>query len=119
MAEPAARRPVHPGLVLLAAILLPGFGHTLCGFRYRGLVMQMFMIVLGLITWQLTTPQQSLVGRLAGGLSCSVGVGLAAREAWIASTASSSRRARGGDKVLSANSTWRITRYCARSACCT
>jgi uncharacterized membrane protein YkvI len=68
MAEPAARRPVHPGLVLLAAILLPGFGHTLCGFRYRGLAMQMFMIVLGLITWHLTTPQQSLVGRLAGGL---------------------------------------------------
>jgi hypothetical protein len=68
MAELAARRPIHPGLVLLAAILLPGFGHTLCGFRYRGLVMQMFMIALGLITWQLTTPQQSLVGRLAGGL---------------------------------------------------
>jgi uncharacterized membrane protein YkvI len=68
MAEPTARRPVHPGLVLLAAILLPGFGQTLCGFRYRGLAMQMFMIVLGLITWHLTTPQQSLVGRLAGGL---------------------------------------------------
>jgi hypothetical protein len=30
--------------------------------------MQMFMIALGLITWHLTTPQQSLVGRLAGGL---------------------------------------------------
>ena len=68
MAEPIARRPVHPGLLLLAAILLPGFGHTLCGFRYRGLAIQMFMIVLGLITWHLTTPQQSLVGRLAGGL---------------------------------------------------
>jgi uncharacterized membrane protein YkvI len=68
MAELAARRPIHPGLVLLAAILLPGFGQTLCGFRYRGLAMQMFMIVLGLITWHLTTPQQSLVGRLAGGL---------------------------------------------------
>jgi uncharacterized membrane protein YkvI len=68
MAEPTTRRPVHPSLVLLAAILLPGFGHTLCGFRYRGLAMQMFMIVLGLITWHLTTPQQSLVGRLAGGL---------------------------------------------------
>ena len=68
MAELAARRPIHPGLVLLAAILLPGFGHTLCGFRYRGLAMQMFMIVLGLITWHLTTPQQNLVGRLAGGL---------------------------------------------------
>jgi hypothetical protein len=28
----------------------------------------MFMIMMGLITWHLTTPQQSYVGRLAGGL---------------------------------------------------
>jgi hypothetical protein len=68
MAEPAPRRPVHPLLVLLAAILLPGFGHTLSGFPLRGLTLQMFMVVLGVITWHLTTPQQSLIGRLAGGL---------------------------------------------------
>jgi len=68
MAEPALRRPRHPLLVLLAAILLPGFGHTLSGFPLRGLTLQMFMIVFGLITWHLTTPQQSLVGRLAGGV---------------------------------------------------
>lgn len=65
---PTSRRPLHPLLVLLAAILLPGFGYTLLGFALRGLTMQMFMIVLGLITWQMTTPQHSLVGRLAGGL---------------------------------------------------
>ena len=68
MAEPAPRRPLHPLLVLLAAILLPGFGYTLSGFPLRGLTLQMFMVVLGLITWHLTTPQQSLIGRLAGGL---------------------------------------------------
>ena len=68
MAEPAPRRPLHPLLVLLAAILLPGFGHTLSGFPLRGLTLQMFMIVLGLITWRLTTPEHSLIGRLAGGL---------------------------------------------------
>lgn len=68
MAEPAPRRPLHPLLVLLAAILLPGFGHTLSGFPLRGLTLQMFMVVLGVITWHLTTPQQSLIGRLAGGL---------------------------------------------------
>ena len=68
MAEPAPRRPTHPLLVLLAAVLLPGFGYTLLGFALRGLTMQMFMIVLGLITWQMTTPQHSLIGRLAGGL---------------------------------------------------
>ncbi|HKF64620.1 MAG TPA: hypothetical protein VKB42_24835 [Dongiaceae bacterium] len=36
MAEPAPRRPRHPLLVLLAAILLPGFGHTLSGFPCAG-----------------------------------------------------------------------------------
>lgn len=66
--EPALRRPTHPLLVLLAAILLPGFGYTLMGLALRGLTMQMFMIVLGIITWQMTTPEHSLVGRLAGGL---------------------------------------------------
>jgi hypothetical protein len=68
MVEPALRRPRHPLLVLLTAIVLPGFGHTLLGFPLRGLSFQMFMIVLGLITWHLTTPQHSLIGRLAGGL---------------------------------------------------
>ena len=68
MVEPALRRPRHPLLVLLTAIVLPGFGHTLSGFPLRGLTLQMFMVVLGLITWHLTTPQHSLIGRLAGGL---------------------------------------------------
>ncbi|TAL80932.1 MAG: hypothetical protein EPN75_05835 [Beijerinckiaceae bacterium] len=62
------KAPVHPYLVLLAAILLPGAGHMLMGVPKRGLVMQMYMIALGWITWHLTTPHQSLVGRLAGGL---------------------------------------------------
>ena len=63
-----ARRPVHPRWVLLAAILLPGFGHTLMGMAPRGLVMQLFMVCLGIVTWRLSTPETSLVGRLAGGL---------------------------------------------------
>src|SRR5258708_18547628 len=46
-----------------------------------------------------------------GRLSYSVGAGLATSEPRMASTASSNRRAKGGDSVLSANSTWRITRY--------
>jgi hypothetical protein len=59
---------MHPRRVLLAAVLLPGFGHTLMGMAPRGLVMQLFMVCLGIVTWQLTTPQHSVVGRLAGGL---------------------------------------------------
>ena len=59
---------LSPKLVLLIAILLPGFGHVVCGQARRGLAMQLFMLSLGFITWHLTTPQHSLVGRLSGGL---------------------------------------------------
>ena len=59
---------LNPKLVLLIAILLPGFGHVVCGQARRGLTMQLFMLSLGFITWHLTTPQHSLVGRLSGGL---------------------------------------------------
>jgi hypothetical protein len=63
-----SRPPLHPYVILAVAVLLPGFGHVLCAQPQRGLVFQMFMIMMGLITWHLTTPQQSYVGRLAGGL---------------------------------------------------
>jgi hypothetical protein len=61
-------RPLHPYLVLGMAILLPGFGHVVCDRPRRGLTMQLFMISLAFITWHLTTPQHSTIGRLAGGL---------------------------------------------------
>jgi hypothetical protein len=59
---------LHPYWVLLAAIVLPGFGHVLCGQARRGLTMQLFMISLGFVTWHLTMPGQSIAGRLAGGI---------------------------------------------------
>jgi hypothetical protein len=62
------KRPLHPYAVLAIAILLPGAGHVICGRPRRGLTLQLFMISLSFVTWQLTTPQRSLVGRLAGGL---------------------------------------------------
>jgi hypothetical protein len=54
--------------VLLAAILLPGFGHVLNGQARRGLTMQLFMIALAFVTWHLAPPSASLVGKLSGGL---------------------------------------------------
>ncbi|QAY96332.1 hypothetical protein CWB41_11820 [Methylovirgula ligni] len=68
MSQTSPRPPPHPYWILLAAILLPGAGQVLSGVPQRGLVMQLFMIALGWITWHLTTPQQSFIGRLAGGL---------------------------------------------------
>jgi hypothetical protein len=60
--------PLNPYLVLLAAILLPGFGHVLNGQARRGLVMQLFMIVFAFVTWHLAPPSASLIGKLSGGL---------------------------------------------------
>ncbi len=62
------KRPLHPYAILAIATLLPGFGHVLCAQPARGLTFQLFMITLGIITWNMTTPQISYVGRLAGGL---------------------------------------------------
>ncbi len=58
----------NPYFVLAVAVILPGMGHVLVGQPKRGFTMQMFMILMAMITWHLTTPAQSLVGRLAGGL---------------------------------------------------
>ncbi len=58
----------NPYFVLAVAIVLPGMGHALVGQSKRGFTMQMFMILLAMITWHLTTPATSLVGRLSGGL---------------------------------------------------
>jgi hypothetical protein len=62
------KRPLHPYLVLAIAIVLPGMGHVLCGRARRGLTLQLFMIALAFVTWQLSSPQRSLVGRMAGGI---------------------------------------------------
>jgi len=62
------RPPLNAYLVLLVAILLPGFGHVLNGQPRRGLIMQLFMIALGFVTWQLAPPSASFIGKISGGL---------------------------------------------------
>ena len=59
--------PLNPYLVLLVAILLPGFGYALCGEGRRGFTMQMFMIALAFTTWYLAPSSASFIGKLAGG----------------------------------------------------
>ena len=54
--------------MLAAAILLPGVGHVLAGYPQRGLTFLFFTLLLGTVTWEFTTPEQSFVGRAAGGL---------------------------------------------------
>ncbi len=65
---PDRRPPISPHLALAVAAVLPGCGHVLIGEQRRGATFLFFTLLLGAVTWQLTTPEQSLVGRYAGGL---------------------------------------------------
>jgi hypothetical protein len=60
--------PLAPILVLFIAILLPGMGQVINNTPVKGLVMIAFMIILGLITFNLAQPHISMVGKLAGGI---------------------------------------------------
>lgn len=61
------KRPINPRLVLALAILLPGAGHVAIGQTLRGLCFVLFAILLMVVTYATTTPEQSFVGRHAGG----------------------------------------------------
>ena len=62
------QKPVAPKLVLLIAILLPGMGQVFNNSPKRGFFMACFMIILGLITFNLAQPHISMVGKLSGGI---------------------------------------------------
>jgi hypothetical protein len=66
--DPPRRAPLHPYLVLLIAILAPGSGHWAVGNINRGVMFAWFMIILGWVSWRITGPEISPIGRLAGGL---------------------------------------------------
>ena len=58
----------HPRLVLAVALLLPGCGHVISGFPRRGLMFAFFTLLFAMLTWRLSGPDISFVGRAAGGL---------------------------------------------------
>lgn len=62
------KEPIAPKWVLLIAILLPGMGQVINNAPKRGFFMACFMIILGLITFNLAQPNISMVGKLAGGI---------------------------------------------------
>ena len=62
------KAPLAPILVLLIAILLPGMGQVINNTSVKGLVMIAFMVILGLITFNLAEAHISMVGKLAGGI---------------------------------------------------
>lgn len=65
--EAPPKPPLHPWLVFAFAAILPGVGQLLNGNANRALMFLFFMLSLGWITFHLTTPEHSFVGRYAGG----------------------------------------------------
>jgi hypothetical protein len=61
-------KPVNPYFVLLLAIILPGAGHVAIGEARRGLAFALFVLLFSFLTYMTTTPDQSFLGRHAGGL---------------------------------------------------
>ena len=61
-------KPRSPHLIMLVAIVLPGMGQVLNNTPVRGLLMVFFMFCLGMVSFNLTTPDHSFIGRFAGGL---------------------------------------------------
>ncbi len=62
------KAPLAPKWVLLIAIMLPGVGQVVNNTPLKGLVMVTFIVILGLITFNLAQPHISMVGKLAGGI---------------------------------------------------
>ncbi len=61
-------QPWHPYLVLCVAIILPGVGQVLNNAPMRGLTMVFFILVLGVVTFKLASPEVSVIGQFAGGI---------------------------------------------------
>ena len=59
---------VKPIWVLVVAAILPGVGQVVNRMPIRGLVFILYMLLLGTVTFNLTTPEHSLVGRYSGGI---------------------------------------------------
>jgi hypothetical protein len=66
--QQALKAPLHPYVVLLCALLLPGFGQVLNNTPSRGLMMIFFMVLLGVVTFNSAAPDISWVGKFSGGI---------------------------------------------------
>lgn len=62
------RRVAHPLWVLFVAATLPGIGQVVNRTPTRGLVFVFYTLLLGIVTFNLTTPEHSFAGRYSGGM---------------------------------------------------
>lgn len=67
MTVPREKPPHRPYTVLAVALVLTGMGQVLNGQAGRGLMMAFTALSLAWVSYNLTTPDHSFVGRYAGG----------------------------------------------------
>ena len=63
-----ATRPFHPLTVMAVSAVLTGMGQVMNDQAPRGLMMAFSALSLAWVSYHLTTPDHSLIGRFAGGL---------------------------------------------------
>ncbi|WP_417728216.1 hypothetical protein [Roseovarius sp.] len=61
------RPPYHPYLVLAVSSVLTGMGQVMNNQAHRGLMLAFTALTLAWVSYNLTTPEHSFVGRYAGG----------------------------------------------------
>lgn len=61
-------KPLHPKLVLLISLVLPGVGQVTNRMPTRGLMFVFYIVLLAIVTYNLTTPGHSFIGRYSGGI---------------------------------------------------
>lgn len=66
--DAATQKPLSPKLVILIATLLPGMGQVANRMPTRGLMFVFYIILLAVVTYNLTTPDHSFIGRYSGGI---------------------------------------------------
>lgn len=62
------QRPYHPAVVLAISSILTGMGQVMNGEAQRGLIFAFTALSLAWVTYNLTTPDHSFLGRYAGGV---------------------------------------------------
>jgi len=56
-------------VALISSLVVPGSGFVIIGKPIRGLMYLVWIIFFGCITFKLTSPEVSLIGRFSGGLA--------------------------------------------------
>ncbi len=61
-------KPVHPNLILAAAMIIPGAGHLWLGMAGRGLILLFFTILFGWVSGKIMPEDATFFGKHVGGI---------------------------------------------------